>query len=226
MPLALPVLWACLVQSEIPDLFFFSLLSSPNFRKMPESTQGGRPRGTQYQVIALPLIGDRRGDEAMSFRAQSLPLPVAIAWLDLGVRVACPLLANPATFLLRLRLLPLQRFPLTFGVGILVSRHEHSIWPLKPKTVVRQNSADRLRRGGIRTVTPGLGQATEQLSRQQSKRISRDPRGIRGRSPTCDLGAKDLEGSRGVSGPFPTMRIIARWVPVGQPDWILCRKTT
>ncbi len=69
-------------------------------------------------------------------------------------------------FLLCLRFLPLQRFPLMFSVGIFVFRHEPSLWPLKP--MVRQSSADRFRRGGRCTAAPALGQATERLSRDKA----------------------------------------------------------
>ena len=47
-----------------------------------------------------------------------------LAGLDVGARFACRFFALLPTFLLGLGLLSLLRFPLTFCVGVFVSRHE------------------------------------------------------------------------------------------------------
>ena len=87
-----------------------------------------------------------------------------------------------------------------------------------------RNSANRSCWGYGGAARPGSEQAAEQLSRQRSKQISRDPRDIRGRSPTGDSKRRIWREAEGLRSLPHKMSIIPQSVPAGQPGLVFALK--
>src|SRR3990170_2386947 len=94
-----------------------------------------------------------------------------------------------AAYSLVLRLLPLLHFSLTFGVGVVVSSHESSIWRLRPRVGWKDRSLF-LEKKGCRDPEPRHPSAWV-TARKASKSAAIQETSAAGR--TVRLGAKGLE---------------------------------